>query len=822
MLLQLSSLSVLTYAARPQGHDRLLLIREAGEAAQGIVPWDTGGAEGSEPTVGQVGDLTVSHVPLPYSYAMSNWPMQRSAMSASGSDIAVAGRNGLAVYNRASERWRLFGDVSQERQVSCRALGWLGGGVLVACSGPDPNAPPPAAPSGAGAGGGGVAAGVVIGSELLLLPRYHLDLTSLLASPIISWLLCTLLVAASDLVRHFPTLFAEVVVSVARKTDAALWPPLFDAVGSPSSLLEGLVEAGELASAACFLLIIDRLEGAPAAQAQALRLMRSSLRRGQYPLGCELLRFVVPPSDHDLEGRMSGPELSLDRDGAPQLRAAAGSASADPARPISGGHGMAQLEPAQSMEEAEEAASRSWLGWLLGYGSPAAGGGPPQPQEPKREARQEAPAGVGSAPDPEGAPPGPATLRVQQTLALLGDTAAASAAAKATLPGSPARSSPGSGTPGGGGAAAAATMLLSGTPGVSAGAAGAATARSACRLVAEHAWGLLESGHLAALGQLAQASSFLPGGLSGLMNAHRDGHYASRGCAAHTALELLTALALAVSELPVWSSEEVERCAVAVSALCRTVGAVAWAVALAVLLVDAATVTAFRSQQPDVWAQFVGMLHADAHFSYLWDIVEVLSGAEAEAQGPAAPTGATGVVYGSSAVLTAVNNLTPHIAGAVDILVIEQPDGSRKATPFYVRFGKYTALRTGERNVKLYVNDELVPFGMQVGTYGQAYFATETAEVADADEDDQEALLAGIMSPPSGYSSGGEAEASEAGETLSAVRQRINGIKAAHKRGARPHSAAGPAAGDMPPLALGSAAGMPLGAASSGSGPLEQ
>ncbi len=45
---------------------------------------------------------------------------------------------------------------------------------------------------------------------------------------------------------------------MARKTDAALWPPLFEAVGSPSSLLEVLVEAGELASAACFLLIIDR------------------------------------------------------------------------------------------------------------------------------------------------------------------------------------------------------------------------------------------------------------------------------------------------------------------------------------------------------------------------------------------------------------------------------------------------------------------------------------------------------------------------------------------------------------------------------------
>lgn len=43
----------------------------------------------------------------------------------------------------------------------------------------------------------------------------------------------------------------------------------------------------------------------------------------------------------------------------------------------------------------------------------------------------------------------------------------------------------------------------------------------------------------------------------------------------------------------------------------------------------------------------------------------------------------SGVVFGGSAVLSAVNNITPHIAGAVDIMVVEQPDGSRKATPFY-------------------------------------------------------------------------------------------------------------------------------------------
>lgn len=43
----------------------------------------------------------------------------------------------------------------------------------------------------------------------------------------------------------------------------------------------------------------------------------------------------------------------------------------------------------------------------------------------------------------------------------------------------------------------------------------------------------------------------------------------------------------------------------------------------------------------------------------------------------------SGVVYGGSALLTAALNITPHLAGAVDIIAVEQPDGSRKSTPFY-------------------------------------------------------------------------------------------------------------------------------------------
>ncbi len=65
-------------------------------------------------------------------------------------------------------------------------------------------------------------------------------------------------------------------MSVARKTDAAMWPALFLAVGVPSELLNNLVDAGALASAACCLLIVDRIEGSATAHSSALRLIKAS------------------------------------------------------------------------------------------------------------------------------------------------------------------------------------------------------------------------------------------------------------------------------------------------------------------------------------------------------------------------------------------------------------------------------------------------------------------------------------------------------------------------------------------------------------------
>lgn len=55
----------------------------------------------------------------------ANFPLRHVSLSADGDDVAVAGNRGVALYNRRSSRWRLFGDVSQEREIAVQ-VGGLG------------------------------------------------------------------------------------------------------------------------------------------------------------------------------------------------------------------------------------------------------------------------------------------------------------------------------------------------------------------------------------------------------------------------------------------------------------------------------------------------------------------------------------------------------------------------------------------------------------------------------------------------------------------------------------------------------------------------
>lgn len=106
-----------------------------------------------------------------------------------------------------------------------------------------------------------------------------------------------LLTAATDLARRFPAAFADMIVAVARKTDAALWPRLFAAAGPPSDLLCDAAAAGDLDGAACCLLVVDRVEGPAAAAGPTLALLKAALEGGRYGLAAELLRFACPPGE---------------------------------------------------------------------------------------------------------------------------------------------------------------------------------------------------------------------------------------------------------------------------------------------------------------------------------------------------------------------------------------------------------------------------------------------------------------------------------------------------------------------------------------------
>lgn len=83
--------------------------------------------------------------------------------------------------------------------------------------------------------------------------------------------------------------------------------------------------------------------------------------------------------------------------------------------------------------------------------------------------------------------------------------------------------------------------------------------------------------------------------------------------------------------------------------------------------------------------------------------------------------------------------------GAVDIIVVEQPDGSFKSSPWYVRFGKFQGvLKTREKVVSISVNGVEANFHMFLDHKGEAYFLREV----DGEEEESEAVPFPF---PSGY-----------------------------------------------------------------------
>ncbi|CAL1262609.1 unnamed protein product [Larinioides sclopetarius] len=70
-----------------------------------------------------------------------------------------------------------------------------------------------------------------------------------------------------------------------------------------------------------------------------------------------------------------------------------------------------------------------------------------------------------------------------------------------------------------------------------------------------------------------------------------------------------------------------------------------------------------------------------------------------------------------------INSAT--LTGAIDVIVVKQPDGSYVCSPFHVRFGKIGVLRSKEKIVDIEVNGVPVDIHMKLGESGEAFFVEE-------------------------------------------------------------------------------------------------
>lgn len=73
------------------------------------------------------------------------------------------------------------------------------------------------------------------------------------------------------------------------------------------------------------------------------------------------------------------------------------------------------------------------------------------------------------------------------------------------------------------------------------------------------------------------------------------------------------------------------------------------------------------------------------------------------------------------------NSLNPAtLSGAIDILVIEQPDGTLQCSPWHVRFGKFQIIKPLDKKIDVYVNNNKTDLPMKLGEGGEAFFVFET------------------------------------------------------------------------------------------------
>jgi len=77
------------------------------------------------------------------------------------------------------------------------------------------------------------------------------------------------------------------------------------------------------------------------------------------------------------------------------------------------------------------------------------------------------------------------------------------------------------------------------------------------------------------------------------------------------------------------------------------------------------------------------------------------------------------------------------LTGAIDVIVVEQEDGSFKCSPFHVRFGKLGVLKANEKVVDIEINDQEVTLKMKLDETGAAFFVEDVEDEDDVKWNEQ-------------------------------------------------------------------------------------
>ena len=108
-----------------QAEDRILILRRASLRTRQQGGADADAEEEEREAAGaRMGGESFDHILVPAEYFEAHGSVRLVSANPSGDLIAVASQRGVCVYNRHLGRWKLFGDVAQEKAFSCAAVRW--------------------------------------------------------------------------------------------------------------------------------------------------------------------------------------------------------------------------------------------------------------------------------------------------------------------------------------------------------------------------------------------------------------------------------------------------------------------------------------------------------------------------------------------------------------------------------------------------------------------------------------------------------------------------------------------------------------------------